>query len=270
MLKIAKFHTPQEVYIKDYLYTPFSEKSEAKTVYLKEYRKNVTSQTGEDGIIAHVFSRIPPRHKFCVEFGASDGVWLSNTYNLRTNFGWKSLLMDGDAASVIRGGGRVQSENVNSSNINDLFEKYKVPADFDFLSIDIDGDDIYVFDALDSKYRPTLICAEYNPGLPNHIPLTIEEGKTDKWGDNRRNFSDPYDYHGCNIHAWYLIGARKNYKVLTTSGVNVFLIAEEHAQNFYTPTLAEICSPPYFNIEFNRFLAGASNKENYLWCEIDK
>jgi len=276
-MKIVKYHTPQEAYVEHYLYTPFPKKSDdaavqenaPRGVYLKEHRKIIKSQTGEDGIIEYVFSQIPPRRKFCVEFGASTGEYLSNTYHLRTAFQWKSLLMDSDPHSILMSGGLVKSENITASNINDLFQKYNVPEDFDFLSIDIDGDDLYIFDALDSKYRPILICAEYNPGLPNHVPLVIEEGKTDKRGGPERNPCDPYDYHGCNIHAWHRVAAQKRYKVLTTCGVNVFLIAEEYAKKFYTPTLEEICSPPYFNIEYDRFVMGASNRENYRWCEIE-
>jgi hypothetical protein len=267
-MEIVKYFKPEEVYKEDYLHSPFGERIQVESVNLSEYRKTVNSQSGEDGIIEHVFSQIEPRQKFYVEFGASDGQWISNTWHLRNNLGWSGLLMDSDKDAVGRSSNLVKLESIDSANINHLFEKYSVPENFDFLSIDIDGDDIYVFDALDAKYRPVLICAEYNPGLPNHLPLAIEEGMTDKWGTRRRNPADPYDYHGCNIHAWYQVGLRKNYKVLTTSGVNVFLIADEYSSKFSIPTLNEIAVSPYFNIEYNRFLAGASNRENYLWCQI--
>lgn len=267
-MEIVKYLSPQEVYKEEYLHKPFGESVTVETINLINHRRVVRSQSGEDGIIEYVFSKIEPRVKFYVEFGASDGEWLSNTWHLRNNLGWTGLLMDSDLEAVNRTAGLVKLENIDSTNINHLFEKYSVPENLDFLSIDIDGDDIYVFDALDTKYRPILICAEYNPGLPNHLPLAIEEGMTDKWGTKRRNPLDPYDYHGCNIHAWYQVGLRKNYKVLTTSGVNVFLIANEHSDKFSIPTLNEISVHPYFKIEYDRFLAGASNKENYFWCQI--
>ncbi len=267
-MEIVRYISPQEAYKEECIYEPFGTRSQNKFVNLSEYWKIIASQSGEDGIIEHVFSKIAPRQKFCVEFGASDGRWLSNTWDLRVNKGWGCLAMDSDSDAVGRSSGVVKLESIDSNNINHLFEKYSVPVDFDFLSIDIDGDDIYVFDKLDEKYRPILICGEYNPGLPNHLPLAIEEGMTDKWGSKRRNPSDPYDYHGCNIHAWYQVGLRKNYKVLTTSGVNVFLIADEYSTNFSIPSLQDICVPPYFKLEYNRFQAGASNRENYLWCQI--
>jgi hypothetical protein len=268
-MKIINYHRTKDVYLENYLHNPFGELSGNSTVNLKEYRKTIRSQTGEDGIIEHVFSKITPRSRFCVEFGASDGEWLSNTWNLRNNHGWQALLMDSDPGAVDRSNGQVQLENITSSNINDLFSKYHVPENLDFLSIDIDGDDLYIFDALDARYRPILICGEYNPGLPNHLPLVIEEGLSD-YGPNRRNKSNPYDYHGCNIHAWHKVGQRKGYTVLTTnSHVNAFLIANEYVDKFNIPKLEDLCVPPYFVTEYNRFKAGASNEENYFWCEIE-
>jgi hypothetical protein len=179
------------------------------------------------------------------------------------------LLMDSDPGAVERSEGQVQLENITSGNINDLFSKYQVPENLDFLSIDIDGDDLYIFDAIDIRYRPVLICGEYNPGLPNHLPLVIEEGLSD-YGPNRRNKSNSYYYHGCNIHAWHKVGQRKGYKVLTTnSHVNVFLIAEEYSDRFYIPKIEDVCVPPYFTLEYNYFRAGASNNEEYFWCEVE-
>lgn len=268
-MEIVNYHTPQDVHKEEYLYSPFNKKVNTGNVNLSEYQKRVKSQSGEDGIIEAVFRLIAPKTKFYVEFGAADGEWLSNTWNLRNNYGWTGLLMDSDKSATDRSNGLVHLEEINSKNINHLFEKYNVPENLDFISIDIDGDDLYVFDALDEKYRPILVCGESNPGLPNHLPLAIEEGMTDKWGKNRRNTSDPYDYHGCNIHAWYTVGKRKGYNVLTTSHVNVFLIAEEFSNLFYIPSLEEISVPPYFNIEYNRFLMASKNTdERYRFCEV--
>jgi len=53
-----------------------------KNDWLLDYRKDVTSQTGEDGIIDKVFEIIGTQSKWCVEFGAYDGKFCSNTYNL--------------------------------------------------------------------------------------------------------------------------------------------------------------------------------------------
>lgn len=56
--------------------------------WLNEFASNVTSQFGEDGIIEKILEVIGDANRWCVEFGASDGVYLSNTYNLIKNKGY--------------------------------------------------------------------------------------------------------------------------------------------------------------------------------------
>ncbi len=59
------------------------------------YASNVESQNGEDGIIAHIFSVLPKAEKrYCVEFGAWDGRYLSNCFNLVRNQGWNGLFIE--------------------------------------------------------------------------------------------------------------------------------------------------------------------------------
>lgn len=253
-------------------YNPFKNSHRASHANLSEYRRNGYAQTGEDGIIEYVFSIVNPRNKYLVDFGASDGDWISNSKYLRHHQNWTGLLMDGDYESTLRSNGSVKHEFVNSKNIMNLFEKYSVPKDFEFLSIDVDGDDIYIFDAIDTDvYRPALVIAEYNPSLPNHLPLAIEEGKSDyALNPHDKNIPNFPHYHGCNIHAWWKVAERKNYKMLTTCGVNVILIANEHADKFSNyPTLEEVCCQPYFNFEVNRYEYALSLDERYKWIHVE-
>ena len=61
---------------------------------LLKYQSNVESQNGEDGILTHIFSILPPVEKrYCVEFGAWDGKHLSNCFNLVHNLGWFRLFI---------------------------------------------------------------------------------------------------------------------------------------------------------------------------------
>ena len=90
--------------------------------------------------------------------------------------------MEGNETNVARSNGLCNLEWINSQNIMSLFEKYEVPKDFDFLSIDIDSDDVYVFDAIDfEKYKPSVVIGEYNPGIPNHLPLPLKKEKIGLW-----------------------------------------------------------------------------------------
>ena len=68
----------------------------SKNQYLLNYRKDVASQFGEDGIIEKILDFLPDQNKWCVEFGAWDGKHCSNTYNLIVNKNWNGVLIEGD------------------------------------------------------------------------------------------------------------------------------------------------------------------------------
>jgi hypothetical protein len=66
--------------------------------------RTVHSQSGEDGVISWAFEIIGERSKWCVEFGAWDGVYLSNACNLIRNAGWSALMIEGDPKALRRRG----------------------------------------------------------------------------------------------------------------------------------------------------------------------
>jgi hypothetical protein len=65
-------------------------------VDLEAAERNVFSQFGEDGVIEQIFEIIEPGPKYCVEFGAHDGVNNSNMRNLILNHGWSSFQIEGN------------------------------------------------------------------------------------------------------------------------------------------------------------------------------
>ena len=65
--------------------------------YYSKYVKNIISQNGEDGVIEQLFSDLNITDGIVVEFGAWDGVYLSNIFNLWKNKGFKALLIEGDS-----------------------------------------------------------------------------------------------------------------------------------------------------------------------------
>lgn len=67
---------------------------------LIQYSKNITSQFGEDCIIEAIFQKLGIEKGYCVEFGASDGKDLSNTWNLWHNRGWNAVLIESDPVKV--------------------------------------------------------------------------------------------------------------------------------------------------------------------------
>src|SRR5579872_645620 len=148
---------------------------------LNAYAHNVYSQFGEDGIVAEIIHRIELHiaiDKWCVEFGAWDGVYLSNSYQLIKNKGYKAVLIEGDAKRHADLCKNIPSDEViklcefvhfeGASSLDNILKKTNIPVDFDFMSIDIDGCDYHIWASL-TDYRPKVICIEFNPTIPNEV-----------------------------------------------------------------------------------------------------
>jgi hypothetical protein len=194
------------------------------------YKKKVYCQLGEDGIIERIFDVIGSTNKYYVEFGGWDGVYLSNTANLRINHGWTGLLLEGNRERVLSTYNRDQlnlrHEWITKDNINQLFDKYNVPKKFDFLSVDIDGDDYYVWKAL--TYNPRVVVIETNPGISNEIPVTILEGRSNIYSPN----PETGNYFGANLHAFLDLATEKGYTFLTIDEYNAFFVLNEEFHKF--------------------------------------
>ena len=188
----------------------------SEEIDLSQYETSVYSQNGEDGIIAKIFQLIEPSSRFCVEFGAHDGVTSSNSYLLRLQ-GWSALLMDRlDIPEH-----HVHQEFITAENINALFAKYDVPHDLDLLSIDIDYNDFHVWNAIDDSYQPTLVMIEYNA---THLP---HEDKVVKYHPFFCGVGD--NYFGASILALYNLGRSKGYSLVYAekTGANLFFIRDD-------------------------------------------
>jgi hypothetical protein len=146
---------------------------------LNLFKKDVYSQFGEDGIIEELINRLEKKKNFqCCEFGAWDGEFLSNTCNLIRNKNYKAILIEPDKKkfrelnnnfkdnSIIKINSFVEVEGKNS--LDNILKTYKFDKNFDFLSIDVDGNDYHLFDSL-KIYTPKIICIEFNPSIPNEV-----------------------------------------------------------------------------------------------------
>ena len=193
---------------------------------------NVYSQFGEDAVIESIFKLLPPPRefdnaRFCVEFGAWDGLHLSNTANLILNQGWEGLLIEADSKrfkelqlNFIDKPVKCVKSFVNfegNSSLDEILEQCKVKTDFDLLSIDIDGNDYWIFDSL-TKYKPKVIVIEFNPTIPNSV-----------------SFINPKDMRikqGSSLKAINELAHKKGYVAIATTLCNVFLIDLKYLKHF--------------------------------------
>ncbi len=204
---------------------------------VNRFEYKVYSQNGEDGILLALFGRIGTTNRYFVEFGTGTG-FQCNTRYLRERRGWQGLMMDGDSSEFLLS---IKKEFITAENINGLFEKYRVPADFDLLSIDVDGNDYWIWKALDARYRPRVIVIEYNASVPPSESRVIDYDPHYRWGGT--------DYFGGSLLAMANLGRQKGYTLVGCDqrGVNAFFVRDDELRNrFAVKGLAELYRPPLY------------------------
>lgn len=191
------------------------------------FSRNEYSQFGEDGIIEKLLSIIPQRDQWCVEFGAWDGLHLSNTFNLVKNSGYRPVLIEADGekfAELEKNMGSFNPVLVNAfvtfdgdSTLDNILRKTGIPIDFDFLSIDIDGNDYWILESI-KVYRPKIICIEYNPSIPNAVDYV-----------QQRDFSMK---RGASALALCKLAKEKSYELVATTSCNLLFVNREYFDLF--------------------------------------
>lgn len=135
---------------------------------------NVTSQFGEDGLIAAALDRFGITNRWCFEVGAHDGLFYSNTKVLRDD-GWDSVLIESDdgryarLAKLADDRTRCIHETVGPHSLDRILKECGAPCDLDFGCIDIDAQDYWVWDGM-KLYRPRLMLVEFERSEVQYIP----------------------------------------------------------------------------------------------------
>jgi len=140
--------------------------------------------------------------KFFVEFGFNTPTWSAekragsgpNTQYLKFRKGWSGLLLDDKNENLEI---NLHKEFITEENLDEIFHKYGVPPDVDYVSIDVDSCGLYIFRALvaNSTFKPKVITVEYNPNY--------------KCGESKTNAckrgNESYAWHGDNIYGASLL-----------------------------------------------------------------
>lgn len=199
---------------------------------LHAYEFRVYSQAGEDGIIQHLLRHVAVPRKVFVEFGV-ELYTEANTRFLLTSENWSGLVMDGSAANIEyirreptywRWPLKAVTAFITAENINSLLEQNGVVGEIGLLSIDIDGNDYWVFEAI-NVIRPAIVVIEYNARFGPDRAVTI-----------------PYDphfvrsqahpstlYFGASLRALHLLARRKGYSFVgcNSFGSNAFFVRDD-------------------------------------------
>lgn len=194
---------------------------------LKVAERSVYSQGGQDGVLEAIFKQIGEGGKMFFEAGARDGVECSNTANLRINKGWSGDLFDWEEFNEI-----VRKWHITAENINDIV----LMPEYDLFSLDIDGNDFWVWQSLNVGQR--VVCIEYNSKFENNESYAIEYNPNHKW--------DGDDYYSASLLALKKLGARKGYTlVYVVDRFDAIFIRRDLISPYYAvPSLDELLPQP--------------------------
>lgn len=193
---------------------------------LHQYANNIYSQFGEDGIIEKILAQVP-RDNWCVEFGAWDGLHLSNTANLVLNKNYSAVLIEADEKKYDELTRNMSGKPVTLVNkyvtfegqntLDNILGSTSIQVNFDFLSIDIDGSDYFILESL-NQFQPKLICIEYNPTIPNEV-----------------EYVQPKDFsiaRGSSAKSITALAKSKGYALIAVTTCNLFFIHSSYLPNF--------------------------------------
>ncbi|MGB9601882.1 MAG: hypothetical protein ACPMAG_03740 [Limisphaerales bacterium] len=202
------------------------------------------SQNGEDGILLYIFSQIGALNKNFIEFGIEDGSEC-NAANLAINFGWSGLFIEG-SSSLAEKARRfyynrhgispdkvvVANEFLTLENVNAVFKRYSMVGEIDLLSIDIDGNDYWIWQAID-VVLPRVVVIEYNASFGADRSITVEY---DPVFDTYKKHPSGW-YHGASLAALTKLAKKKNYILVgcESSGTNAFFVRADLSKDKFEP-----------------------------------
>ena len=204
-----------------------------------DFRKvgfKVFSQFDEDGIIQYLINKVAIRNKSFIEFGV-ENYEESNTRFLLLNDHWSGMVLDARAEDIryIQADRiywqydlRAKCTWITRKNINALLADAGFGEDVGLLSIDIDGNDYWIWDAIDA-IRPAIVIVEYNSLLglqPIAVPYQEDF--------NREQAHYSHLYYGASLGALEHLGRKKGYLLLGSNiwGHNAFFVRADIAGEF--------------------------------------
>lgn len=204
-------------------------------VQCTDYRQaefRVFSQWGEDGIIQYVLHHVSIDRPIFVEFGV-ENYTESNTRFLLTNNQWAGLVIDGSAENIdyirrdqIYWASNLKAEHsfITKENINELLSKNGIAGDIGLLSVDIDGNDYWVWQAINT-ISPRIVICEYN----SHFGPTAEVTTPYDVAFTRDAAHFSKIYYGASISALTSLASSKGYSLVASNSVgnNVFFVRND-------------------------------------------
>lgn len=199
----------------------------------------IYSQNGDDGLLLYLFSCVGTRDRTFVEFGIGRPE-MCNSTNLAVHFGWSGLLIDSSARAVesarafhARHAAPGEPPRVRAvrcrltvDNIDEVLESNGMKGEIDLLSIDIDGNDYWIWRAI-RAIEPRVVVIEYNATFgSDEVRIARYHETFDRFALHPSGV-----YHSASLPAMARLGRAKGYRLVAgeSGGLNAFFVREDLA-----------------------------------------
>jgi hypothetical protein len=233
------------------------------------------SEFEEDGHLLYLLTLAGSASRTVVEISSQDGRTCMAT-NLLVHHRWRGFLFDGDSVFVDEGRRFfanhpatralppvMKSEWFTRDNVNRVLASAGVPDDIDVLSLDIDGNDLHLWNAM--TMRPRILICEFNNAVPSELSLTIPY---------RADFNyavlppDQAFFRSASLAAYVAVSRRKGYRLvgMNAHGFNAIFLRDD-------VLAAEMPEIPVSALDANPAVAGTRAKwwpklAHLQWLEV--
>jgi hypothetical protein len=219
-------------------------KSEDKIDNIHDVEVKVFSQFGDDGIIQYLINVIDIHNETFIEFGVEDYTE-SNTRFLLINNNWRGLVIDGSRENIEY----IKNDEiywkydltavhhfVTTDNINKIFVENSFSGEIGLLSIDLDGNDYWVWQAID-VVKPIIVIIEYNSIFGKEHAVTVPYDPA--FFRTKAHYSNLY--WGCSLKGCYLLAEKKGYSFAgsNSNGNNAYFVRKDKISKLRTLTVDE-------------------------------
>jgi glycosyltransferase involved in cell wall biosynthesis len=184
--------------------------------FYESYKRDIFSQNGEDGVIAELLLRLNITEGWVCEFGAWDGVHLSNTFALVQTKRFSAVYIEANAQrfdDLVRTAAQYPKivplcQRVEADKLDEILASTPIPRDFDVLSIDVDGIDYHIWKHL-QVYRPKIVVIEINSSISPTNKYYIHDEEA--------------GYSGTSFWPTLELGLSKQYRLICHTGNMIFI-----------------------------------------------
>lgn len=235
------------------------------------------AQNDEDGIVQEIFRRVGVKSARFLEIGVGNGLQNNTLFWLKQ--GWRGAWVEGSpdngrfirqafGVPISRGNLHFQEQLVRAENVNDIVANAGLAGqEIDLLSIDIDGNDYYVFERLDSL-NPRVVVIEYNAKFPPPARWRIPYSPDYQW--------DGSDWFGASLQSLADLFGRRGYGLVAcnVTGSNAFFVRRDLLADRFAlvDDLEQLYQPARYFLTPGLFnhLAGAPAISVRLDCITDR